>query len=158
MMKNVLNILLSLIISGAFLSCKKKEGCIDPNAINYDPEAERSNGSCLYDTPTGPTPISIPVPLVFAQLLPPPFEPSDNPQTIEGVALGRKLFYDPVLSGNNTQACAFCHSPTTAFTDTARFSVGIDGFLGTRNSMPLFNLAWNYSNQFLFRYPTLYLN
>tara|TARA_B100000768_G_scaffold168246_1_gene172980 strand:- start:1449 stop:2336 length:888 start_codon:yes stop_codon:yes gene_type:complete len=62
--------------------------------------------------------------------------------------LGRKLFYDPILSADNTQACASCHNPINAFTDSNRFSAGIDGFTGSRNSMPLFNLAWNYEDQF----------
>lgn len=68
--------------------------------------------------------------------------------TEEGIALGKKLFFDPILSGDNTQACADCHAPKNAFTDAQRFSDGIDGVFGTRNSMPLFNLAWNYDEKF----------
>ncbi|MFM7216954.1 MAG: cytochrome-c peroxidase, partial [Bacteroidota bacterium] len=63
------------------------------------------------------------------------------------VALGKKLFYDPVLSGNNTQACGSCHNQLDGFTDhQLRFSTGIDGIAGTRNSMPLFNIG--YANGF----------
>ncbi|MBS1630041.1 MAG: c-type cytochrome [Bacteroidetes bacterium] len=69
--------------------------------------------------------------------------PADNPLTEEGVALGRKLFYDPILSGNQTMSCASCHKQEFAFTDGGKaFSFGIDGKLGTRNAMPLFNLGY----------------
>lgn len=68
--------------------------------------------------------------------------PENNPMTQEGVALGRKLFYDPILSGNNTQSCASCHQLQYAFSDTSALSVGIDGLVGTRNAMPLINLGW----------------
>jgi cytochrome c peroxidase len=58
------------------------------------------------------------------------------------------LFFDPILSADHTQACASCHKPQNGFTDNARFSIGIDGLAGNRNSMPLFNLAWNYDENF----------
>ena len=64
------------------------------------------------------------------------------------VALGKKLFFDKKLSGNNTQACATCHKPQNSFTDDTRFSDGIEGVFGVRNSMPLINLAWNFSDRF----------
>jgi cytochrome c peroxidase len=73
----------------------------------------------------------------------PPFNlPVDNPLTIEGVALGRMLFYDPILSLDSTMSCASCHRQNSAFTDGRRVSKGIRGQLLTRNSMPLFNLMW----------------
>ncbi len=68
--------------------------------------------------------------------------PSNNPMTQEGVALGRKLFYDPILSGNNTQSCASCHLVQHSFSDTAAVSIGVDGIAGPRNAMPLVNLGW----------------
>jgi cytochrome c peroxidase len=75
---------------------------------------------------------------------PPPIIDPNNPLTVNGVVLGRKLFYDPILSGDNTQACASCHDQSTSFTDAPlRFSKGIDGFEGDKNSMALINLAWN---------------
>jgi cytochrome c peroxidase len=45
-------------------------------------------------------------------------------------------------------ACATCHKPENAFTDNTATSDGIDGTFGRRNSMPLFNLAWNYGARF----------
>jgi cytochrome c peroxidase len=73
---------------------------------------------------------------------PVPDLPRDNPLTVERVRLGEKLFFDKRLSVNNAQSCADCHSPEKAFTDGRRTARGAEGDLGTRNAMPLFNLAW----------------
>lgn len=74
--------------------------------------------------------------------LPQPRLPKDNPLTPDRVALGRRLFHDTRLSRNQRLSCASCHQPTSALTDPRRFSIGVDGRTGDRNSMPLFNLAW----------------
>ncbi|WP_142784286.1 cytochrome-c peroxidase [Changchengzhania lutea] len=95
-----------------------------------------------------PTPSPLQIPPFFEENILNPVIPIDNPQTTEGIALGKKLFFDPILSGDNSQACADCHAPQNAFTDAERFSEGIDGVFGKRNSMPLFNLAWNYDEKF----------
>lgn len=95
-----------------------------------------------------PTPSPLQIPQLFEDLIIAPVLPIDNPQTEEGIVLGKKLFFDPILSADNTQSCASCHSPQNAFTDSARFSIGIDGLAGNRNSMPLFNMAWNYDELF----------
>lgn len=95
-----------------------------------------------------PTLQPLEIPQIFSNNIIAPIIPTDNPQTVEGVALGKKLFFDTILSSNGTQACASCHTPQNAFTDNTPTSVGIDGIFGTRNSMPLFNLAWNYSERF----------
>lgn len=152
-------ILVAIIFGASFTSCRK-EGCTDPAAMNYDPKAKKEDGSCIYKDPTNPndttgndtttynpTPQPLSVPALFQQFLLPPSVPSDNPQTKEGIALGKKLFYDPILSGDGTLACAGCHAPAFSFTDSAKFSIGIDGKPGTRNAMPVINLAWN-SNGF----------
>ncbi|WP_367889204.1 cytochrome-c peroxidase [Polaribacter filamentus] len=95
-----------------------------------------------------PIPYNLEVPALFANKLIAPVIPSNNPLTQEGVALGKKLFFDKKLSGDETQSCASCHNPKKSFTDDQQFSDGIDGLLGTRNSMPLFNLAWNFDERF----------
>jgi cytochrome c peroxidase len=93
--------------------------------------------------PTGcpdPTPLAVATPPGF-----PDFRvqvPADNPMTVEGVALGRRLFYDPILSGDHTQSCGSCHQLESSFGDPARFSVGIDGIAGTRQAPTLVNTAW----------------
>ena len=93
-------------------------------------------------------PIELQVPQVFQERLISPLIPSNNSLTEEGVALGRKLFFDPILSNDGTKACVSCHNPEKAFTDNKQFSTGVNGRVGTRNSMPLFNLAWNFDERF----------
>jgi cytochrome c peroxidase len=66
----------------------------------------------------------------------------DNPLTMEGVALGRRLFYEKRLSVNNTISCGTCHQQQHAFTDGRPFSLGFDGTPTKRNSMSLANLLW----------------
>ena len=78
---------------------------------------------------------------------PDPKLPSDNPLTAQGVRLGRMLFYEKMLSGDNTQSCASCHLQAFAFTDTARTSLGIRGMRGHRNAMSVFNMPWH-DNEF----------
>jgi len=87
-------------------------------------------------------PAATPYTLVIPQGLPPMNIPSNNPLTVEGVALGKRLFYDPILSANNTQSCASCHLQETGFSETTQYSTGIDGIEGNRNAMPLINLGW----------------
>ena len=76
---------------------------------------------------------------------PVPDLPRDNPLTEERVALGKALFNETALSRDGTLSCASCHVANFAFTDARRFSLGVRGQKGTRNSMPLFNLAWKTS-------------
>ncbi|MCB9235991.1 MAG: cytochrome-c peroxidase [Bacteroidia bacterium] len=79
--------------------------------------------------------------------LPPGFPdmpvPDDNPLTTRRVALGKKLFYDPLLSIDSTVSCATCHLQNLGFTDGNRVSEGVHGGLGFRNAPALVNLAWN---------------
>ncbi|WP_299115895.1 cytochrome-c peroxidase [uncultured Winogradskyella sp.] len=95
-----------------------------------------------------PVALDLEIPEIFSNNIIPPIIPNDNGQTVEGVALGKRLFFDNTLSGDQSISCASCHSPQNAFTDNTPTSVGIDGIFGTRNSMPLFNLAWNYNERF----------
>ena len=88
-------------------------------------------------------PNATPYRLVLSRHFPQPALPLDNPLTEEGVELGRRLFHDVRLSMNNRQSCASCHQAGNGFTDAGnRFSSGAEGQLGTRNTMPLLNLAW----------------
>ncbi len=89
-----------------------------------------------------PTSYTLERPAGFPQLV----IPADNPMTVEGIALGRKLFYEKRLSDDNSMACASCHVQSPfSFTDKGtRFSTGIDGFQGNRNAMALINLAWGH--------------
>lgn len=95
-----------------------------------------------------PITYNLEIPSLFSQKLIAPVIPANNPLTQEGVALGKKLFFEKLLSGDNSQSCASCHNPQNAFSDTNQFSNGIDGKKGIRNAMPLFNLAWNFDELF----------
>lgn len=69
---------------------------------------------------------------------------ANNQITKAGFELGRALFYEPRLSRNNTITCGSCHIQSSAFTQHGHdVSHGIDDRLGTRNSPPIMNLAWN---------------
>ncbi len=74
--------------------------------------------------------------------LPPVPIPPDNPPTAETIALGRRLFYDPSLSKDDTLACASCHNPRFDFTDGLKFSRGVGGETGIRNAPTLLNVAY----------------
>ena len=66
-----------------------------------------------------------------------------NPLDSNKIELGRILFYDPILSKDNTISCASCHSPFNAFAHTDHdLSHGIFDSIGNRNAPALFNLAW----------------
>ena len=71
--------------------------------------------------------------------------PRDNPLIEERIALGKAIFNETALSRDGTLSCASCHVSNFAFTDARRFSLGVRGQKGTRNAMPLFNLAWKTS-------------
>lgn len=73
----------------------------------------------------------------------PVYDFKDNKVTREGFELGRQLFYDPILSKNNTISCGTCHKQYGAFADPGHdVSHGIHDQQGTRNSPPIFNTAW----------------
>lgn len=138
-MKKWILTLFSFII---LFSCKKDlapiSGCTDNTAVNYNPDAITDDGNCTYFS-TAPYTINIPIGFPEMDI------PSNNPMTVQGVTLGEKLFNDPILSANNTQACIDCHKPNNSFSDPSQFSIGIDGIEGKRNASALINLGWNNS-------------
>lgn len=76
----------------------------------------------------------------------PVYDLSQNTPTAAGVQLGRMLFYDGLLSRDGSISCAECHNQAYAFTHHQHdVSHGIDNRKGTRNSLPLQNLAWSSS-------------
>ncbi|MBW7868634.1 MAG: cytochrome-c peroxidase [Brumimicrobium sp.] len=85
-----------------------------------------------------PTPVKVSYPSNFPTMI----IPADNPMTKEGIALGRRLFYDPILSGDNTVSCASCHQQGHSFGDPNQFSFGVGGQTGDVQSPTLINLAW----------------
>jgi len=86
-----------------------------------------------------PTPLEgFSAPFVFGKFEVPP----DNPLTQESIELGRRLFYDPRLSGTNTVSCSTCHLQRLAFTDGRPTAIGVSGKPLAFNSMSLANLMW----------------
>lgn len=73
---------------------------------------------------------------------PPVNENERGPATEKEIALGKELFHDPILSSDNQISCATCHESGQAFTDGQKFSAGVEGRLGKRNSPTLINTAY----------------
>ena len=103
--------------------------------------------------PYQPTPYTIDIPKGFPTNL---NIPNDNPMTVEGVALGRYLFYDGRLSGrtesDSLMSCATCHVQSSSFEagiNNPRFPGGIVHGLNGQPThhvmLPMINLVWNFS-------------
>ena len=108
-------------------------GAISCNKDTSDPIDSVSQDSTPYELNTWDLP------------LPPIAE--DNQLTNTGVDLGRRLFYDDILSLDQSMNCASCHQQQFAFSDTSRFSIGVEGEPGGRQSMAVVNMAYN-TNEF----------
>lgn len=104
----------------------------------------RNGSQDLRDIPFDPEPFALEEP---ADFVPMPI-PEDNPLTVQGVALGRRLFYDPILSLDSTMSCAACHRQELAFTDARPVSIGVRGLTGRRSSPSLFNVGYYYKGLF----------
>ena len=73
---------------------------------------------------------------------PQPDIPADNTLTKSRIALGKKLFFDPILSKDSSRSCASCHAPYLAFSDSTAASLGVENRLGSRNSPSLANVVY----------------
>lgn len=96
-------------------------------ACSKDPLAEPENAALLQ------------VPYRF----PVPDFPADNEFSEVRWTLGKKLFFDPAMSRDSSISCASCHHPGSAFSDTVKFSFGVDSALGIRNVPSLANVAYH---------------
>jgi cytochrome c peroxidase len=74
--------------------------------------------------------------------LPPVPIPADNPQTAVKVELGKRLYFDPRLSGDSTTSCASCHEPKLGWGDGGALSRGYPATLHWRNSQTILNAAY----------------
>lgn len=96
-------------------------------------------GACGKDVPLpSPEEVHLIIPAGFPQ----PELPADNPLSRSKIALGKLLFFDPILSRDSSISCGSCHQPALAFSDSKAFSTGVEHRKGSRNAPPLFNLAW----------------
>ena len=125
------------ILICSFSSCKQDDeiilGCLDKNAINYNSSANLDNGNCVFGTP-----FSIEIPANFPNMK----IPTNNPITIEGISLGKQLFYDPVLSANEQVSCNNCHVQELAFSGPSNSLSSINGIPIERDIMSLTNVGW----------------
>ena len=98
-------------------------------------------------TEDAPRPSAPPAPFTWTLPagLPVPKVPADNPMSVAKVELGRRLFFDTRLSGNQTFSCATCHQQARAFTDGRAHAVGSTGAAHARSTMTLTNVAYNAS-------------
>ncbi|WP_426292217.1 cytochrome-c peroxidase [Dyadobacter endophyticus] len=109
------------------VSCKKSS--------TDDPEPKPSDNT--------PTPLQWTKPSYFPD---PVYDLSKNPLTVEGVELGKFLFYDGILSRTDNIGCGTCHQQQAAFTHHGHdLSHGVDDKIGTRNAPSVQNMAWNTS-------------
>ena len=74
---------------------------------------------------------------------PEPYIPESNQLTIERIKLGKKLFFDPILSRDSTISCSTCHNPNYAFSDRKIKAIGKNGTILERNTPTLTNVAYN---------------
>jgi cytochrome c peroxidase len=81
--------------------------------------------------------------------------PKDNPLTAARVRLGRRLFFDPILSADRTLACASCHDPGHGFASPAGVGVGVGGRRTARKAPTLLNRAFGKAFFWDGREPTL---
>ncbi|NBR06284.1 MAG: cytochrome C peroxidase, partial [Planctomycetes bacterium] len=96
--------------------------------------------------------VKIKVPLGLTQNPPVPVE---NPLTVAKWNLGKKIYFDPIISSNNTVSCASCHNPKLGFTDQSPVSVGINGNLGGMSAPSVYNSAYSLVQFWDGRAPTL---
>lgn len=95
------------------------------------------------EAPTPLPPVDPPYPLALPPGFPMPEIPADNALTVSRVALGKQLFYDPILSRDSSLSCASCHLAEAGFADHHPVSIGIEGRVGFRNSPTLTNVAYH---------------
>ncbi|MBL0128220.1 MAG: cytochrome-c peroxidase [Flavobacteriales bacterium] len=95
------------------------------------------------DEDTGQTPLALSIPSFITDSGHVAHVGVGNPLTVEGVALGRTLFYEKALSDNYSMSCGSCHVQANGFTDPREFSIGTDGSVGGRNAMQVINMAFD---------------
>jgi cytochrome c peroxidase len=100
--------------------------------------------ACKVDSKVIPIVTEEDIVLTWPDYFPQPYYNfEENPRTKEGFLLGKKLFYDPLLSIDNTISCGSCHQQFVAFAHADhKLSHGSNNTLGVRNSPSLFNLIW----------------
>jgi cytochrome c peroxidase len=115
--KKMKKILLLVLILPVFLSCSSDE------------EEDYQNQPLAFEVPSNFPPLA--------------YDMSNNPLTEKGFELGKKLFYDGRLASDGIVSCGFCHIQEDAFTHHGHtFSHGVNDAIGTRNTPPIQNMAY----------------
>jgi cytochrome c peroxidase len=126
-----MTLLRCVVLIGAFLL----SGCNTDVSVEETPTTTDNarGGAAGANVTVGPTAA---LPMVIP-------DPPRNPTSMEKVALGRLLFFDPVLSGNRDLSCASCHDPAFAYADGKRVSLGAGNVPVSRNSPTVLDTAFN---------------
>ncbi|MCY2976218.1 MAG: c-type cytochrome [Planctomycetota bacterium] len=93
----------------------------------------------FLDNPKNHVPLEVVLPLGLDQGKDAIYIPEDNPLTRAKIELGRQLYFDTRLSGDNSISCASCHHPDSGYGFNSQFGIGIKGQTGNRNSPVSFN-------------------
>ncbi len=93
----------------------------------------------FLDNPKNHVPLEVVLPLGLDQGKDAIYIPEDNPLTRAKIELGRQLYFDTRLSGDNSISCASCHHPDSGYGFNSQFGIGINGQTGNRNSPVSFN-------------------
>src|SRR5436190_4151355 len=102
--------------------------------LNANAPTAPHNGNLEVDNPVRALP---PPPLGIDGL-----DHLSSPPAPERVRLGRWLFFDTRLSADGTVSCATCHLPERAFSNGARFAIGVGGHAGIRKTPSFINAAY----------------
>ncbi len=140
---------LGLILALSFAACGSSGGDGDTAMGPVDPtdptdpvdpvDPPQPTPTIPEPNPDGPTAYVFDLPPGF----PEPLIPDDNPMTVDGVELGRHLFYERRLSLNEEQSCGDCHQQALAFSDGLALAEGSTGDIHPRNSPSLTNVVYN---------------
>ncbi len=76
-------------------------------------------------------------------IVPTVISPENNLFTNKRYELGKRLFFDPMLSRDSSISCSSCHLPSNAFSDTLQFSLGVQNRIGVRNTPSIMNVAFH---------------
>ena len=124
-----------LVVSGILFAVVI--ACQTQKSTDPTPTPSGGDGGVTYQT----TPVTLRQPANFPAMV---YDLTTNPLTVEGVALGKTLFYDAQLSRDTTTSCGFCHQQSAGFGHSDHpLSHNLDGQFGTRNVPGLQNLGWD---------------
>ena len=136
--------LVSAMLLVSLISCTHEAPV--STTVGVDPNNDTTNTARAAVTDTSDTFTATPYEHTLPLGLPEYYVRETNPMTHEKVELGRKLFFDNALSGDNSMSCATCHDPKQGWSNGERFALGVNGESGTRNVPTIVNSAFSRSH------------